>query len=146
MQASTVDTPTTGHCGTIFVAIELSQKSWLVTLHSPDRDRISRHLMAEYKAKRNPDRCPSHPGAVLDDIMPSLRKPKAEIARLLGISRQHLHEILEEKKPVSPNVAARIGKLIGNGPAIWLRLQAAYDAWHAEREVDVSKIPTLEQA
>ena len=52
---------------------------------------------------------------------------------------------IEEKKPVSPNVAARIGKLIGNGPAIWLRLQAAYDAWHAEREVDVSKIPTLEQ-
>jgi len=43
MQASTVDTPTGGHCGTIFVAIELSQKSWLVTLHSPDRDRISRH-------------------------------------------------------------------------------------------------------
>ena len=43
MQASTVDTPTAGHCGTIFVAIELSQKSWLVTLHSPDRDKISRH-------------------------------------------------------------------------------------------------------
>jgi addiction module HigA family antidote len=73
-------------------------------------------------------------------------KPKAGIARLLGISPQHLHEILEEKKPVRPNVAARIGKLIGNGPAIWLRLQAAYHAWHAEREVDVSKIPTLEQA
>jgi transposase len=45
MQASTVDTPTTGHCGTIFIAIELSQKSWLVTLHSPDRDRISRHRL-----------------------------------------------------------------------------------------------------
>jgi len=43
MQASTVGTPTAGHCGTIFVAIELSQKTWLVTLHSPDRDRISRH-------------------------------------------------------------------------------------------------------
>jgi transposase len=45
MQASTVDTPTTRHCGTIFVAIELSQKSWLVTLHSPERDRISRHKL-----------------------------------------------------------------------------------------------------
>src|SRR5437868_10786342 len=45
MQASTVDTPTTSHCGTIFIAIELSQKSWLVTLHSPDRDRISRHKL-----------------------------------------------------------------------------------------------------
>jgi transposase len=46
MQASTVDTPTAVHCGTVFVAIELSQKSWLVTLHSPDRDRISRHKLA----------------------------------------------------------------------------------------------------
>lgn len=45
MQASTIVTPTGGHCGTIFVAIELSQKTWLVTLHSPDRDRISRHKL-----------------------------------------------------------------------------------------------------
>src|SRR5882757_2854613 len=45
MQASTVDTPTAGHCGTIFVTIELSQKTWLITLHSPDRDRISRHKL-----------------------------------------------------------------------------------------------------
>ena len=43
MQASTADTPTANHNGTIFVSIELSQKSWLVTLHSPDRERISRH-------------------------------------------------------------------------------------------------------
>jgi transposase len=46
MQASTVGTPTAGHCGTIFVAIELSQKSWLVTLHSPEKDKISRHKLA----------------------------------------------------------------------------------------------------
>jgi transposase len=45
MQASTIDTPTADYCGTIFVAIELSQKSWLVTLHSPERDRISRHKL-----------------------------------------------------------------------------------------------------
>jgi transposase len=43
MQASSMSTPTAGHCGTIFVAIELSRKTWLVTLHSPDRDRLSRH-------------------------------------------------------------------------------------------------------
>ena len=45
MQAPGMSTPTTGHCGTIFIAIELSQKTWLVTLHSPDRDRISRHKL-----------------------------------------------------------------------------------------------------
>ncbi|UGY13588.1 IS110 family transposase [Bradyrhizobium septentrionale] len=45
MQALTTGTPTADHCGTIFVAVELSQKTWLVTLHSPDRDRISRHKL-----------------------------------------------------------------------------------------------------
>ena len=45
MQASTVATPTAGHCGIIFATIELSQKTWLVTLHSPDRDRMSRHKL-----------------------------------------------------------------------------------------------------
>ncbi|QHO73121.1 IS110 family transposase [Bradyrhizobium sp. CCBAU 051011] len=45
MQASTVDTPTAAQFGTIFVAIELSQKSWLVTLHSPDKDKLSRHKL-----------------------------------------------------------------------------------------------------
>src|SRR5438046_3920413 len=45
MQASTMDTRTAGHCGTIFVAIELSQRSWLVTLRSPDKDKMSRHKL-----------------------------------------------------------------------------------------------------
>jgi addiction module HigA family antidote len=103
--------------------------------------------MREYKAKRNPNRCPSHPGAMLrEDIIPATGKTKVEIARLLGISRQHLHDIMEEKKSISPEVAARVGKLLGGGPGIWIRMQAAHDIWHAERNVDVSKIPTLKAA
>lgn len=91
-------------------------------------------------------RCPSHPGALLEDIIPATGRSKAEIARLLGISRQQLYDILAERKPVSPNVAARLGKLFGDGAAVWLRMQAAYDAWHAERDVDVSSIPTIHAA
>jgi transposase len=45
MQASNVCTPTIDHFGTILVAIELSRRSWLVTMHSPDRDRLSRHKL-----------------------------------------------------------------------------------------------------
>lgn len=102
--------------------------------------------MTEYPAVRSPDRCPTHPGAMLDHIIPALGMPKAEIARLLGISRRTLHNIIAEKKPVSPIIAAKLGKLFGDGPGIWLRMQAAYDAWHAEREVDVSGIPTIKAA
>ena len=101
--------------------------------------------MTEYAAVRNPDRCPSHPGALLrEDVIPATGKSKTEIADLLGISRQQLYDILREKKPVSANVAARLGKLFGDGTGPWLRMQGAYDAWHAEREVDLSGIPTLE--
>lgn len=94
-------------------------------------------------AKHPIERCPVHPGALLDDIIPATGKSKVEIARLLGISRQHLYDIIRERKPVSPAVAARLGKMFGDGAAIWLRMQAAYDAWHAERETDVSAVPTL---
>ncbi len=99
-----------------------------------------------FEPKRPIERCPSHPGALLEDIIPATGKSKTEIASLLGISRQHLYDITGEKKPISPNVAARLGKLFGDGAAVWLRMQAAFDAWHAEREVDVSGIETLKVA
>lgn len=102
--------------------------------------------MTEYDVKRPLSRCPSHPGALLEEIIGATGKTKVEIAELLGISRQQLYDIVRERKPVSPNVAARLGKMFGDGAAIWLRMQAAYDAWHAERDVDVSKIPTLSAA
>lgn len=75
--------------------------------------------------------------------LPALELPKTEIADHLGVSRQTLYDILSEKQPVTPQMAIRIGKLIGNGPAVWINMQAAYDLWHAERLVDTSKIPTL---
>ena len=45
MQASNISTPITDRISTIFVAIELSQRSWLVTMHCPDKDKISRHKL-----------------------------------------------------------------------------------------------------
>jgi addiction module HigA family antidote len=99
--------------------------------------------MTEYPAIRDPDRCPTHPGELLREVIPATGHSKAAIARLLGISRQHLHGIMSERKPVSPEVAVRLGKLLGNGAGIWIRMQAAHDTWRAERDVDTSAIPTL---
>ncbi len=99
------------------------------------------------KITRNPQRCPTHPGALLRDIVfPALDTPKAQLARDLGISRQTLYDIISEKQPVTSQMAVRIGKLLGNSPEVWLNMQAAYDLWHAKRETDVTNIPTLEAA
>ena len=102
--------------------------------------------MAEYAAKR-PTRCPTHPGAILrSTVLPALGLGKGEFSHLLGISRQHLYDLLNERKPISPEVAVRLGKLLGNGAGLWVRMQAAYDTWQAERTVDVSGIKTLKVA
>ena len=92
---------------------------------------------------------PIHPGEMLrEDVLPALGRPKTEIARLLGISRQTLYDILGEKQPVTATMALRLGKLCGDGPDIWLNLQKRYDLQIAERELGdaLDAIPRLEAA
>ncbi|MEI9887235.1 MAG: HigA family addiction module antitoxin [Rhizomicrobium sp.] len=92
---------------------------------------------------------PVHPGEHLrEDILPALGKPKSEIARLLGVSRQTLYDVLNEKQPVTANLALRIGKLVGGGAEIWLRMQQVYDLAIAEKALakEIKRIPTLEAA
>ena len=95
---------------------------------------IERHLSID----------PVHPGEILrEDILPTLSMSKTAVADTLGISRQTLYEILNEKQPVTAEMAVRFGKLFGNGAGFWANLQRAYDLALAERAVDVSRIPTL---
>jgi len=92
---------------------------------------------------------PMHPGQLLrEEVLPALDRPKAEIARLLGVSRQTLYDILEETQPVTPAMALRLGKLCGNGPDLWLNLQKRYDLPRAEEQLGdkLKAIPTLEVA
>ena len=92
---------------------------------------------------------PMHPGELLrEEILPALDRPRTEIARLLGVSRQTLYDVLKEKQPVTPVMALRLGKLCGNGPDLWLNLQKRYDLHQAERELGekIKNIPTLEVA
>jgi antitoxin HigA-1 len=89
---------------------------------------------------------PTHPGELLREIVfPALKRPKREIADLLGISRQMLHGILAERHPITPTMALRIGKLQGTSPESWLRMQEACDLRKAEQTMrkELKAIPTL---
>ena len=86
-----------------------------------------------------------HPGELIrEDILPALGVSKTKMAASLGISRQTLYDILNERQPVTAEMAVRFGKLFGNGPRFWINLQRTYDLEIAEQTVDVSQIPTLE--
>jgi addiction module HigA family antidote len=92
--------------------------------------------MAEYRAgKPFPDRAPTHPGAVLrEDVLPELQMTVAEVAERLGVSRQMLHGILGERHAVTPEMAARLGRLLGKDPMLWLRMQQVRDLWRVQRD------------
>jgi addiction module HigA family antidote len=89
------------------------------------------------------------PPRLREEILPALDRPKTEIVRLLGVSRQTLYyDVLKERQPVTPGMALRLGKLCGNGPDLWLNLQKRYDLQRAERELgeEIKTIPTLDVA
>jgi antitoxin HigA-1 len=105
-------------------------------------------MSKEFAAGR-PNRAPTHPGAVLrETVLPALRMSVAEAAGHLGITRQTLHRILSERTSVTPEMALRLGKFCGNGPGLWLRMQQAYDLWHASEKLrdEVKRIPTVREA
>ncbi|MDP3991796.1 MAG: HigA family addiction module antitoxin, partial [Candidatus Colwellbacteria bacterium] len=75
------------------------------------------------KTLRNPNRRPTHPGEILrEDVLPALDLTQQEFADRLGVSRLTVSEVLLEKRGVTPDMAIRLGKLLGNGPEIWLRM------------------------
>jgi addiction module HigA family antidote len=99
--------------------------------------------MNEYNVKHTLKRSPIHPGEIIrEDVLPSLGISVSEAARQMGVSRQQLHRILACTHPISTEMALRIGKFVGNGPGIWLRMQQAYDLWHTEKQMkqELSKI------
>ena len=101
-------------------------------------------MAKEYGVSGRNKRPPTHPGEVLGkDVLPALGTSVRDAAAQLGVTRQTLHRILAKKQPVTPEMAVRLGKFCGNGPTVWLRLQVAYDLWHAEKRLrrELARIP-----
>ena len=81
------------------------------------------------------NRKPTHPGAVLrEDVLPDLGITQAAFAERLGVSRRTISEILHEHRPVTPDMALRLARLLGTTPTIWLNMQQALDIWELEHD------------
>jgi antitoxin HigA-1 len=109
-------------------------------------------MAEEFRIEREKiTRPPLHPGVFFErNILPEFlrqRRTISEIATLLNVSRQALHRVMAGQASISPDMAARLGKLCGNGPELWLTMQARYDAWEAQRRLapELKKIPTLRE-
>ncbi len=87
---------------------------------------IQRHRRREVR--------PTHPGEMLrEDFLPDYGLTVSALATALGVSRQSVHELLRERRAMSPTMALRLARLFGNAPEFWLNAQRAVDLWEAEQ-------------
>ena len=99
-----------------------------------------------FRSKRHPSIPVSHPAEYLrEDALPALDISKTAFARALGVSRQTLYDLLDEKQGISAAMALRLEKVIGGSAESWLNLQMSYDLWKARQHVDVSKLKRLRE-
>jgi addiction module HigA family antidote len=75
------------------------------------------------KSLRNPNRKPTHPGAVLrEDVLPELGWSEGELAIRLMVSKQTACDLLREELSVDAEMAIRLAKTFGGSPESWLRM------------------------
>lgn len=86
------------------------------------------------RSLRDTNRKPTHPGAILrEDVLPELGMTQTVLAQRLGVSRLTVSELLHERRRLSPDMAARLGRLLSTSPESWLAMQGAVDLWHIEQ-------------
>jgi addiction module HigA family antidote len=82
-----------------------------------------------------PMRNPPHPGlTVRHDCLEPLQLTVTEGAKVLGVTRQALNNLVNGKAGISPEMAVRLAKAFGSTPEMWLRLQMAYDLAQVRRQ------------
>lgn len=86
--------------------------------------------MSEPMSPRDPERRPTHPGVILhEDVLPALGMTQGRFARALGVSRLSVNELLRERRALSAEIAARLGKALGTTAESWLAMQSTVDLW-----------------
>ena len=88
----------------------------------------------------------AHPGEHLrEDYLPDYGYTVTSLAAALGVSRQSINELINERRGVSADMALRLGRLFSQSPESWLDLQRDVDLWDTRKAIkdDLARIKPL---
>ena len=89
-------------------------------------------------------RKPPHPGRIVrQECIEPLGLTVKEAAKRLGVTRQTLNNVVNEKAAISPEMAIRLSKAFGSSPEIWLGMQMEYDLAEAEKNAGKIKVERI---
>ncbi|MCY4450030.1 MAG: HigA family addiction module antitoxin [Chloroflexi bacterium] len=90
---------------------------------------------------------PPHPGEIIRyECLEPLGLTVTRAAQGLGVTRQALSDLVNEKAGVSVEMAIRLSKAFGSSPETWLGLQTAYDLWQARERVSKIEVTPFSAA
>ncbi len=93
-----------------------------------------------------PMKDPPHPGRIVrQDCLEPLGLSVTDAAKALGVSRNALSEIVNERRGISPEMAIRLDKAFGGGADSWHMMQASYDMAQAMKQADRIKVERVPQ-
>ena|ERR1700678_4079162 len=88
-----------------------------------------------------PMKNPAHPGRIVrHDCLQPLGLSVTEGARILGVTRQALSNVVNCKAGISAEMAIRLTKAFGSTPDTWLRMQMSYDLARAMKNESKIKV------
>ena len=80
-------------------------------------------------------RKPTHPGELIrEDLLPETGISQTHLARLMGVSRRTISEVIHERRRLTPDIAFRLAKVFNSTSEMWLNMQQAVDLWEANKK------------
>lgn len=83
-------------------------------------------------------RAPTHPGALLDEMLHAAGLTPAEAARRIGVSRAQFSHVRTGHRPMPLTMCVKVAALMGTSVEFWATLQMRHDLWHAMRDRKVA--------
>jgi len=99
--------------------------------------------------KNRRTRKPTHPGELIrEDLLPETGISQTDLARLMGVSRRTISEVIHERRRLTPDIALRLAKVFNSTAEMWLNMQQAVDLWKANKNHgrEYGKIRPLQEA
>ncbi len=88
---------------------------------------------------------PPHPGEFIRDVyMQPNGITGRQLAAKLGVSPSTLNRVLQGNSGISPEMALRLSKALGNSPESWLAMQDSYDLWQARQTVNLDAVERVD--
>ncbi len=90
---------------------------------------------------------PPHPGEIVRALcLEPLGLSVTEAAQALGVSRKTLSSLVNGRSRISAEMAIRLSVALDTTAESWMRQQAQYDLWKAERRRRKLKVKKLSAA